>query len=127
LAWSGIPEGARSLALIVEDPDAPGGTFTHWVLYELAPSLTGLAEGLPPTERVRVGPGEQEARQGRNDFGKLGYGGPCPPVGTHRYIFRLYALDTTVGLEPGATREQVLQAIKGHVLAEGLLMGRYRR
>jgi Raf kinase inhibitor-like YbhB/YbcL family protein len=127
LAWSGVPEAARSLALIVEDPDAPGGTFTHWVLFDVPPGTKGLGEGIPPEGEVRLTPAGAAARQGRNDFGKLGYGGPCPPRGTHRYVFLLYALDAPLNLKPGATRDDLLRAMKGHILAEGRLMGRYSR
>jgi Raf kinase inhibitor-like YbhB/YbcL family protein len=115
------------MALIVEDPDAPGGTFTHWVLFDLPPETKGLGEGIPPEGEVRLAPAGAAARQGKNDFGKLGYGGPCPPRGTHRYVFLLYALDAPLNLKPGATRDQLLRAMKGHILAEGRLMGRYSR
>jgi Raf kinase inhibitor-like YbhB/YbcL family protein len=127
LEWSGVPETARSLSLIVEDPDAPGGTFTHWVLFDLPPDLKGLSEGIPPEGEVKLTPGGATARQGKNDFGKLGYGGPCPPGGIHRYNFLLYALDAGPDLKPGATREELLRVLQGHILAEGRLMGRYTR
>jgi Raf kinase inhibitor-like YbhB/YbcL family protein len=129
LSWSGVPDQARSLVLICDDPDAPRGTWTHWVLYDLPPGATGLPEGLPTDQTIRVGSGggEHEARQGKNDFRKPGYGGPCPPSGTHRYFFRLFALDSTTGLEPGAIRQQVERAMEGHALAQGQLMGRYAR
>jgi Raf kinase inhibitor-like YbhB/YbcL family protein len=127
LEWSGVPKTARSLALIVEDPDAPGGTFTHWVLFDLPPDLKRLSEGIPTEGEVKLTPGGATARQGKNDFGKLGYGGPCPPRGTHRYTFLLYALDAEPDLKPGATREELLRVLKGHILAEGRLMGRYKR
>jgi Raf kinase inhibitor-like YbhB/YbcL family protein len=130
LTWSDVPAAARSLALICEDPDAPRGTWTHWLLFNLPADRTELGEGIPPEERVPMTPGgakEDAARQGRNDFGKLGYGGPCPPRGTHRYLFLLYALDTRLNLKPGIGRAELLQAIKGHILAEGRLMGRYSR
>jgi Raf kinase inhibitor-like YbhB/YbcL family protein len=127
LAWSGVPEATRSLALICEDPDAPGGTFTHWVLFGLSPGAKELPEGVPAESRVKVGSGEESGAQGKNDFGNLGYGGPCPPKGRHRYIFRLYSLDMVPNLEPGASRAQLLEAIKGHVTAEGRLTGTYTR
>ncbi|QDV35613.1 YbhB/YbcL family Raf kinase inhibitor-like protein [Tautonia plasticadhaerens] len=129
LSWSGVPDSARSLVLICDDPDAPRGTWTHWVLYDLPPGASGLPEGLPADEAVRFASGgsDHDARQGKNDFRKAGYGGPCPPSGTHRYFFRLYALDTTTGLGPGASRRPVEQAMQGHVLAQGQLMGRYTR
>ena len=127
LAWSGVPEATRSLALICDDPDAPRGTWTHWVLYDLPADVTQLQEGIPPHEQVVLGPGGAAARQGRNDFGKVGYGGPCPPGGTHRYFFRLYALDDRPELGAGATKERLVGAMQGHVLAEGRLMGTYSR
>ncbi|MBI2821369.1 MAG: YbhB/YbcL family Raf kinase inhibitor-like protein [Acidobacteria bacterium] len=123
LNWSDPPEGTRSFALIADDPDAPAGTWVHWVLYDLPPDTRELAEGVPGEERLRSG-----AKQGTNDFGKVGYGGPCPPPGkAHRYFFKLYALDQ--GTSPGAraTKQQLLDAMKGHVLAEAQLVGLYQR
>jgi len=122
LAWSGVPDDAISLALIADDPDAPRGTWVHWVLYNLPAAVTSLPEALPADERLPNG-----ALQGRNDFRRTGYGGPCPPSGTHRYFFKLYALDTMLDLAPGATKQELLQAMDGHVLAEAQLMGRYAR
>jgi Raf kinase inhibitor-like YbhB/YbcL family protein len=123
LSWSAPPEGTQSFALVVEDPDAPGRTWIHWVLYDLRPTERGLPEGVEPKGTLPSG-----ARQGRNDFGKIGYGGPCPPPGpSHRYYFRLYALDTRLELSAGATRAQIERSIRGHVLARAELMGRYRR
>lgn len=121
LTWDRLPDGAKSLALIVEDPDAPRGTFTHWVLYDLPATETGLDAGVPARSEA--------ARQGKNDFGKAGYGGPCPPRGsTHRYVFTLFALDVArLGLDDGASKRQVLDAVSGHVLAEGRLTGTYAR
>lgn len=117
LAWSGIPAGTQSLALIADDPDAPAGTWVHWVLYDLPADTTALAEGM---KGIGV--------EGVNDFRKTGYGGPCPPWGsTHRYYFRVYALDTKLGLKPGATKRDVERAMQGHVLAQGALMGKYGR
>jgi Raf kinase inhibitor-like YbhB/YbcL family protein len=136
LEWSGVPGAARSLALICDDPDAPMGTFSHWVLFNLPPQLQALPEGdsaaasLTAPAKEPGGPSDAEAprpQPGPNDFGKLGYGGPCPPSGTHRYVFRLYALDTRLGLSASAKRADVLKAIRGHILAEGRLMGRYSR
>jgi Raf kinase inhibitor-like YbhB/YbcL family protein len=127
LTWSGIPENARSLALICEDPDAPRGTWTHWVLFDLPANVGGLGEGVPAQERVTVAAAGETAVQGKNDFGMTGYGGPCPPSGSHRYFFRIYALDTELGLGPKTTRQDLLRSIKGHVLAEGELMGTYSR
>jgi Raf kinase inhibitor-like YbhB/YbcL family protein len=127
LEWSGVPDTARSLALVVEDPDAPRGTWTHWVIFDIPTGVKGLGEGIPAQERVEVTASGEAALQGKNDFGKVGYGGPCPPSGTHRYFFRIYALDTGLGLGSGATRQDLLRSIKDHVLAEGKLMGRYSR
>jgi len=122
LSWSGIPEKAVTLALICDDPDAPVGTWVHWVLYNLPASAKELPAGVPPEEKLASG-----AVQGKNDFRKLGYGGPCPPGGTHRYYFKLYALDKALDLKPGATKKELLKAMEGHTLAEGQLMGRYKR
>jgi Raf kinase inhibitor-like YbhB/YbcL family protein len=127
LRWSGVPENARALALVCEDPDAPRGTFTHWVVFDLPPDAKELPEGVPTVERVALGTGGVAARQGKNDFGKTGYGGPCPPSGTHHYVFRIFALDDKPDPGPGAGRETLLRAIKGHVLAEGRLTGLYSR
>ena len=118
LRWSGVPAGAGSLALIADDPDAPRGTFTHWILFGIPPQTTELAEGQQPGG----------VAQGRNDFGRTGYGGPCPPRGNpHRYFFKLYALDTDLQLPPGATKQDLLRAMEGHIIAEGQLMGTYQR
>jgi Raf kinase inhibitor-like YbhB/YbcL family protein len=136
LEWSGVPQSAKELVLIVEDPDAPMGTFSHWVVVNLPPGLKGLKEGvpaegvIPAASLVAAGDAELKAgaHQGKNDFGKIGYGGPCPPSGTHHYVFRLYALDaplTLAGDPP--TRPDVLKAIKGHIAAEGRLVGQYAR
>jgi Raf kinase inhibitor-like YbhB/YbcL family protein len=121
LSWSGVPEGAKSLALICDDPDA-SKTFAHWVIFDLPPRTSGLPEGVPPRESVSGG-----GAQGTNDFRKVGYGGPCPPSGTHRYMFKIYALDTQLKLAAGATKADVERAMKGHVLAEATLMGKYSR
>ena len=118
LSWSGVPAGARSLVLICDDPDAPRGTWVHWVVFDLPPTTRDLPEGIAtPAGGV----------QGTNDFRKTGYGGPCPPGGTHRYLFKLYALDTELKLAPGATKAQVETAMEGHVLEQGTLTGRYSR
>jgi len=123
LRWSQPPSGTRSLVLICEDPDAPTGTWVHWVLFNLSPSLRELPEGVPPLKVVL-----EKARQGKNDFGRLGYGGPCPPPGKpHRYFFRLYALDTQIQLPPGTEKPELLRAMEDHILAEGELMGIYQR
>lgn len=123
LSWGDAPEGTRSLALICEDPDAPGGTFTHWLLYGIPATRDELPEGVETEPSLSWG-----AAQGRNDFGNVGYGGPCPPMGsTHRYFFRLYALDEQLDLPPGASRHQLLSEIEEHALARTGLMGRYSR
>ena len=123
LRWDGVPEGAASLALVVDDPDAPRGTWVHWVLYDLEPTLDGLAEGVPGDEVLPGG-----ARQGRNDFRRVGYGGPCPPPdGAHRYVFTLHALARRLGLAAGATKGALLAAMEGGVLGSGRLIGTYRR
>ncbi|MGD8901129.1 MAG: YbhB/YbcL family Raf kinase inhibitor-like protein [Desulfobacterales bacterium] len=122
LAWSGVPETAASLALICDDPDAPMGTWVHWVLFNIPADTDGL-----PAEIPSDGILENSACHGKNDFGRLGYGGPCPPGGTHRYFFKLYALDTQLELDSGSTKAQLLEAMQGHILAEGQLMGTYSR
>jgi Raf kinase inhibitor-like YbhB/YbcL family protein len=123
LSWSRAPAGARAFALIVDDPDAPGGTWVHWVIYDLPPGLEKLPEGVPATETLTNG-----AKQGVNDFHKVGYGGPCPPPGLpHRYFFKLYALDAPTNLKPRASKQRLVDAIKGHILSEAELVGRYKR
>jgi Raf kinase inhibitor-like YbhB/YbcL family protein len=123
LSWSAPPAGTVSLALIVTDPDAPGRTFVHWVLYELPPGARALPEALPSQGELPDG-----SRQGRNDFGVIGYGGPCPPGHTqHRYFFTLYALDAKLNLPAGASRSQVEAAMQGHILARGELIGLYQQ
>lgn len=122
LEWSGVPEGTKSLALICDDPDAPVGTWVHWVLYDLPPELRRLPTGVPPDKTLEKG-----GTQGINDFRRYGYGGPCPPGGTHRYYFKLYALDIALKQAPGLSKAKLLEAVKGHVLAEGELMGQYKR
>ena len=123
LSWDNVPAAAKSLALIADDPDAPGGTWVHWVIYDLPPATKELAESVAATETLPNG-----AKQGVNDFKKTGYGGPCPPPGpTHRYFFKLYALDVETQLKPKAAKQQLLDAMKGHILAEAQLMGRYKR
>lgn len=125
LAWSGVPSGAAALALIADDPDAPGRTWVHWVLYDAPATLAGLPENVPQTE---VLPALGGAVQGHNDFHRVGYGGPCPPPGAaHRYFFTLYALAAPVGLRPAATKEQVERAMTGHILATAQLMATYAR
>jgi len=123
LEWSDPPAGTDSFVLIVDDPDAPGGTWVHWVLYDLPGSIRRLPEGVPAKKTLPDG-----SKQGVNDFRKIGYGGPCPPRGpAHRYYFTLYAVDRAVGLPPGATKAKLLEAIGGHTLGEAQLTGRYGR
>lgn len=122
LEWSGVPKGAVSLTLICEDPDAPSGTWVHWTLYNLPAMVTTLPGGIPPRKDLVYG-----ESQGKNDFGKIGYGGPCPPSGTHRYIFKVYALDTQLNLPAGANKKQIEKAMEGHILGEGKLIGKYSR
>jgi len=125
LAWENVPKRAKSLVLIVEDPDAPSGLFVHWVLFNMSPARKGLPEGFGPVVGDRIK--NEVLVNGGNGTGKTGYTGPCPPSGTHRYTFRLLALDSALFLKPGATRAQVLQAAHGHVVAECALMGKYKR
>ncbi len=122
LAWTSGPEKTKTFALICDDPDAPRDTWVHWVLFNLPADIIELRENVPPERELESG-----AKQGMNDFRKIGYGGPCPPGGTHRYYFKLYALDTEINLEAAATKSELLKAMEGHILAEGQLMGRYER
>jgi Raf kinase inhibitor-like YbhB/YbcL family protein len=126
LRWipqGGPPANIKSFTLIMDDPDAPVGTWVHWVLYDLPPDATGLPENVAKTRDLSSG-----AKQGLNSWPRLGYGGPCPPPGKpHRYFFKLYALDKMLDLKPNATKMDVEAAMKGHVLAEGQLMGTYQR
>ena len=123
LTWSGAPEGTRSLALIVDDPDAPGDVFTHWVIFNIPADSRGLAEAIPAENQLASG-----ALQGRTDFGRIGYGGPCPPPGSpHHYRFTLYALKKQLEPAAGASKQQVLNAMQGHILAQAQLFGIYQR
>ena len=122
LQWTNVPPETQSLALISDDPDAPMGDWVHWVFYDLPPDSSGLPFSVPNVEKSPSG-----GTQGRTDFGSIGYRGPCPPSGTHRYLFKVYALDAMLHLKPGVTKEELLRAIRGHILAEGVLMGRYGR
>lgn len=122
LEWSDAPAGTRSFALISDDPDAPVGTWVHWVIFNIPANVNRLDEDIPKKDVLSNG-----ARQGRNDFGRFGYGGPCPPGGTHRYYFKLYALDKELDLKAGSTKRDLLKAMEGHVLAEAYLMGKYKR
>lgn len=116
LRFEKVPPEAKNLVLIVDDPDAPSGLFTHWLIWNIDPKTTEIAENSPPA-----------AVQGKNDFGKSGYGGPCPPSGTHRYFFKVYALDQMLSLKAGAKRGELDRAMQGHVIGQGELMGRYSR
>jgi Raf kinase inhibitor-like YbhB/YbcL family protein len=122
LQWGDPPEGTVSFVLISDDPDAPGGTWVHWLLYNIPADARALPEAISAEEELPDG-----SRHGENSFGRLDYGGPCPPSGTHRYFFKLYALDVILDLEPGANKETLLQAMEGHILAEVVLMGTYSR
>ena len=122
LSWSGVPGEAKSLALICDDPDAPGRIWVHWVLFNIPLDPSELPAHVPADETLADG-----ARNGVSDFGRFGYGGPCPPGGTHRYFFKLYALDTMLDLSGRVTKNDLLSAMEGHILAEGQLMGKYRR
>ena len=122
LQWTGTPPNTKSLALICDDPDAPMGTFTHWVLYNIPSASAVLTENVPKMETLDDG-----RKQGKNSFGNIGYNGPMPPPGKpHHYYFKLYALDTTLNLDPGENRADLLDAMKGHIIAEGELMGTYQ-
>ena len=126
LEWTGVPAGARSLALIVDDPDAPDPkapkmTYVHWVLYNIPRESTGLPEGVGQ-RALPAG-----TREGRNDWKRTGYGGPCPPIGRHRYFFKLYALDTTLPDLGPATKRELEAAMQGHVVAQATLMGTYEK
>jgi len=122
LEWKNAPADTKSFVLISDDPDAPMGIWVHWVVYNIPPDMMNLDEDIRPEKEFKNG-----MRQGSNDWPEIGYGGPCPPGGTHRYYFKLYALDTILDLKPGATKAQLLKAMKGHILAEAQLMGKYKR
>ncbi len=122
LKWSKAPAGTKTFALLCDDPDAPMGTWVHWILFNLPDSISELPEHVPTVKTLPSG-----AKQGRNDFGNIGYGGPCPPGGTHRYYFKIYALARELNLEAGITKSQLLAAMEGKILSEGQLMGKYKR
>jgi Raf kinase inhibitor-like YbhB/YbcL family protein len=124
LTWSDPPSGTQSFALIVDDPDAPMGTWTHWVLYNIPVDARSLQEDLP-VKGKNVEP--NTIYVGKNSSGDIGYDGPCPPSGTHRYYFKLYALDSLISLLPGASKDDLLKAMKGHILAQGELMGTFSK
>jgi Raf kinase inhibitor-like YbhB/YbcL family protein len=121
LVWQGVPEQTRSLALIVDDPDAPRGTWVHWVLYNIPPTATGLPEGVTASSLP------SGAREGLNSWKRTGYGGPCPPSGSHRYVHKLYALDTELGHLDKPSKAELEAAMQGHVLAQAKLVGTYKR
>ena len=122
LSWGDPPAGTRSLAIIADDPDAPAGTWVHWVLYDLPAETRKLPEGVAKDRELPNG-----ALQGRNDFGKIGYNGPCPPRGSeHRYFFKLYALDSRTGLKAGATKSELERTMKGHILSQAQLVGKFQ-
>ena len=122
LEWDSVPAGTKSFALICDDPDAPMGTWVHWVYYDIPPEIKALPENVASKEHPANG-----GKQGTNDFRKIGYGGPCPPSGTHRYYFKLYALDVMLNLAPGATKKQLLKEMEKHMLGEAQLMAKYKR
>ncbi len=121
-SWSGAPENTKSFALISDDPDAPSGDWVHWVIFNIPGSVTELSENIPHDKILDNG-----TKQGSNDFGKIGYGGPCPPGGTHRYYFKLYALDVYLDKDAGITKKGLLDAMEGHILKESKLTGKYKR
>ncbi|MBD3393749.1 MAG: YbhB/YbcL family Raf kinase inhibitor-like protein [Chitinivibrionales bacterium] len=122
IAWTGVPEGAASIVLISDDPDAPAGTWIHWVCYDIPVAADGLPENVPQADTLPGG-----GKQGITDFRRIGYGGPCPPGGTHRYFFKIYALDSMLGLPAGKSKKDVEKAMQGHVIARGELVGKYSR
>ena len=123
ISWSGIPAGTKSIALIMDDPDAPMGTFVHWALFNLPADINKLPSGIRNREPFF----KHETHHGTTGFGRIGYGGPCPPTGTHRYYFRIYALDILLGLGSGTTRKKLDEAMKEHILATGEFFGLYKR
>jgi Raf kinase inhibitor-like YbhB/YbcL family protein len=122
LSWSAVPAKAKSLALIADDPDAPRGTWVHWVAWNIPATVSNLEEAVPKRDTFPNG-----MKQGTTDFRSIGYGGPCPPSGTHRYFFKLYALDTILNLQPGTTKKDLEKVMQSHVLAQAELMGKYAR
>ena len=122
LSWSDVPNGAKSLALIADDPDAPMGTWVHWVAWNIPATARVLEEHVPKRDSLPNG-----MKQGTSDFRRVGYGGPCPPSGTHRYFFKLYALDSAVTLPPSTTKKDLENVMQGHILQQAELMGKYTR
>jgi Raf kinase inhibitor-like YbhB/YbcL family protein len=122
LEWSNLPSQTKTLAIIADDPDAPKKTFVHWVIFNIPGNLENIPEEMAPIPTL-----PNNAKQGKNDFNKIGYKGPCPPNGTHRYYFKIYALDSELELEPGISKNDLLDAMQGHTLDEGQLMGKYEK
>ena len=122
LVWELVPQNVKSIALICDDPDAPVGTWVHWVYYDIPSNTNGLPENITPQENPDNG-----GKQGTNDFRKIGYGGPCPPGGIHRYYFKIYALDAILNLPAGIDKEKLLKAMEGHIVGQAQLMGKYKR
>lgn len=128
IIWAKIPSGTRSITLIMEDPDAPGGIFVHWTIYNISPYISVLPAGMPKISTLEPWPFGDGAYQGITDFGKVGYGGPCPPPGKpHRYFFRVYALDIRLNLPPGAYKKDIDKAMVNHIIAKGEFVGLYGR
>lgn len=121
LSWENIPEDTKSIAIICDDPDAPGGTFVHWVIFNIPSNFNELFENVHREKVLSIG-----AKQGVNDFGRIGYGGPCPPS-LHRYFFRIYALNTELKLDAGIEKKDLLKSMEGHIIAQGQLMGKYQK
>jgi Raf kinase inhibitor-like YbhB/YbcL family protein len=123
LSWEGVPEGTGSLALVVDDPDCPTGTWVHWMMYDIPPSMNGLGEGISTGPELGFG-----AKHGKNSWKRFGYGGPCPPAGKpHRYVFKLFALDTPLNIDPGAGAKLLMKVIEGHVIERAEIVGLYAR
>lgn len=122
LNWADVPLNTKTFAIISDDPDTFGGDWVHWVIYNIPADITGLPENVPPKEVL-----DNTARQGNNDFPTIGYKGPQPPKGVHRYMFKIYALDIELDLAPGATKQELLKAMEGHILSLGVLMGKYAK
>lgn len=122
IVWAKVPEGTQSIAVICDDPDAMGGTWVHWVIFNIPTATEGLPEGVSREETLQDG-----SRQGVNDFKKIGYDGPAPPYGVHRYVFKVFALDTMLDLQDSATKKELLSRMAGHILGEGKLMGRFKK
>lgn len=122
LEWKDAPAGTKSFALIFDDPDAPGGIWVHWVVYNIPSNIFQLEENIKPQQGSK-----DTILQGNNSWSRTGYGGPCPPKGTHRYYFKLYALDEILPFKPGMSKKELLNSMKGHILAEAQLMGKYKR